>query len=130
MPVASYRLRTIRSLSALSVVAFLGLTLNGCTTNSLGPDAIGKQPDLTNPPKLINDPEDPKHLAWDRPGAFGPVPTELQGAGEKVCGPLGKDIYAAGYNPKAIDVQGNPIKGGGFLCLLKETKPAKDAATK
>lgn len=50
---------------------------------------------------------------WDRPGAFGPVPAELQQDGDGICG---AGMKAVGYHPEAKDQQGDSFEGGGFLC--------------
>ncbi|MBY0579601.1 MAG: hypothetical protein K2P57_11205 [Burkholderiales bacterium] len=72
----------------------------------------GDKPDPTPPRLHVGD----KNIAlWDRPGAFGPVPSELQGAGDSLCQSIGLK-KAIGYHPKAEDVNGNPIKGGGYFC--------------
>ncbi len=123
MKIIAPRIRTAQFLATVSITALLSTFQSGCATNSLNisKDSIGVQADLANPPKLINDPSDPKKLAWDRPSAFGPVQTEQQISGQKICSKLGKDIVPLGYNPKALDANGVAIKGGGFLCHLKQT---------
>ena len=123
MKIIAPRIRTAQFLATVGITALLSIFQSGCTTNSLNisKDSIGAQADVANPPKLINDPSDPKQLAWDRPSAFGPVPSELQISGQKICSKLGKDIVPLGYNPKALDANGAAIKGGGFLCHLKQS---------
>jgi len=123
MKIIAPRIRTAQFLATVGITALLSIFQSGCATNSLNisKDSIGAQADVANPPKLINDPSDPKQLAWDRPGAFGPVPSELQISGQKICSKLGKDIVPLGYNPKALDANGAAIKGGGFLCHLKQS---------
>jgi hypothetical protein len=95
--------------------------ITACGTNhSLTKNDLGKEADLINPPKLINNPDDPKNLAWDRPSAFGPVPTNLSEPGAKICNPLGKGRGKVGYGKEQLDNNNKPIQGGGFLCARKE----------
>lgn len=51
---------------------------------------------------------------WDRPDAFGPVPSQKRALGKKVCGPGKK---AVGFHPKALDENGKVFPRGGFLCV-------------
>lgn len=53
---------------------------------------------------------------WDRPSAFGAVPSELQQRGDAVCRRAGPQLAAIGYHPSARNEQNAPILGGGFLC--------------
>ena len=58
--------------------------------------------------------------AWDRPGAFGPVPQALASAGARVCGSLDKNgthWKPTGYHAHAEDGLGRPFDGGGYFCV-------------
>ncbi|NNM81533.1 MAG: hypothetical protein HKL98_02865 [Burkholderiales bacterium] len=67
------------------------------------------------PPKLMIGADNAK--VWDHPGAFGPVPADLQAHGDKLCQGIG-DKKAIGYHPKAEDENGNLIPGGGYYCSM------------
>lgn len=58
-------------------------------------------------------------LVWDRPSAFGKVPSNLQGRGDTVCG---KGQQAIAYHPSALNEQGQPITGGGYFCAVRQAK--------
>jgi hypothetical protein len=90
----------------LSIIVFLAFV--GCATIPAGP---GDKPDAV-PPKIQIGQD--KVKVWDRPGAFGPVPSELQATGNKICGP---NLKAIGYHPNAQDEKGNAFTGGGYLCV-------------
>ena len=53
--------------------------------------------------------------AWDRPSAFGSVPSTLQGKGNRICRQAGF-TRAVGYHPKTFDEQGELMPDGGYLC--------------
>lgn len=53
-------------------------------------------------------------VVWDRPGAFGPIPSHEMAAAEHECAKQDKKPLA--YHPGALGVDGQPIAGGGFLC--------------
>lgn len=54
---------------------------------------------------------------WDRPAAFGPVPTALKAVGERFCG---QDMKPVGFHPKAQDEDGDVFPEGGWLCVPKD----------
>jgi hypothetical protein len=83
----------------------------GCSSVPVGP---GEKPDVV-PPKIQISPNNVR--SWDRPSAFGPVPSELQDAGNEVCGQF--DWKPIGYHPNAQDANGNVFAGGGYLCSPK-----------
>ncbi len=110
-----------------SSVTLLGcvvmLAVSGCTTMT-----VGNAPD-SNPPKLLKSDNDSglnqgkiDDIRWDRPSAFGPVPANLQAQGDAACKYI--DFYrkkfdftrAIGYHPGALNLDGKPIAGGGYLC--------------
>lgn len=83
--------------------------LYGCAAFTVGP---GDKP-AEIPPKIeIGENNTP---VWDRPEAFGPVPEELKDRGDKKCKDDGAR-EAIGYHPRAINLNGQPFEGGGFLC--------------
>jgi hypothetical protein len=68
------------------------------------------------PPRLIT--IDGK-AGWDNPGAFGPVPAELQATGDEVCSSLNagwRTYRATGYHSRAQDVDGNAFPRGAYFC--------------
>ena len=89
------------------LLVFVLLTFAGCATITAGP---GDKPDSV-PPKLQIGQDNTK--IWDRPGAFGPVPSSLQATGDRICG---TNMKAIGYHPQAQDEKGVPFSGGGYLC--------------
>ena len=52
--------------------------------------------------------------AWDHPGAFGAIPTHLLDTAASECGKQNKKPLA--YHPNALDADGHPMPGGGYLC--------------
>ncbi|PID48922.1 MAG: hypothetical protein CR991_09290 [Proteobacteria bacterium] len=71
---------------------------------------IGSQPSSTAP-RLSKKTQ----LAWDKPAAFGSVPSSLQARGNRICQGSGFSI-AVGYHPKAYDENGRAMPNGGYLC--------------
>lgn len=57
-------------------------------------------------------------VGWDRPTAFGSVPSDRFALGERRCSEFGTSPLA--YHPNARGLDGQPIEGGGFLCRLPE----------
>lgn len=71
------------------------------------------------PPKLV-------YVSyWDDPSAFGKVPTELKGKGDKSCQTIG-GIEATGYHPLAEGPDGVAIPGGGFYCRFPTLEEAEE----
>lgn len=102
--------RVLLSISMVGMIA-------ACNT----PLMVGSAPSST-PPKIQIDPNDSKSRTWDNPRAFGPVPAELAAAGAAVCGSLDTQNAkheAIGYHPSAMDINGEPFKGGGYFCVRK-----------
>ena len=94
----------------------------GISTLLLGCAGIGSAPDEKNPPQLVDssfrkgwDGQKVENVAWDRPGAFGPVPAKLQARGDAIC-EGGQFERALGYHPKALDLDGKLLPDGGFYC--------------
>lgn len=92
------------------------LAVSGCTMMT-----VGNAPD-SNPPKLLKSDNDRglnqgkiDDIRWDRPGAFGPVPANLQAKGDAGC-QAGGFNRAIGYHPGALNLDGKPIAGGGYFC--------------
>ena len=90
------------------VLAIVFVSIVGCATAPIGP---GNQP-AEIPPRLQLGSDGVK--TWDRPNAFGPVPSELAAVGSKMCG---KEMKATGYHPKAQDVNGATFSEGGWFCV-------------
>lgn len=55
-------------------------------------------------------------VGWDRPSAFGAVPTSLLVPGRQRCQDMGSNLDAIGFHPQAQDDLGRLIPGGGYLC--------------
>lgn len=100
----------MKSISFVIVAALLATACSSMT-------AIGQYPSST-PPKLVRMPGGA--LAWDKPGAFGPVPQSMAAKGAAVCATLSttsQTFRALGYHPSAQNEQGQAIAGGGFYCV-------------
>jgi hypothetical protein len=103
----------IRNLCVISCVA-TGIT--GCSTGGL---IIGSK--YGDPPPQVvflgaRDAAGKDYLTWDRPWNFGPVPAELQAAGDIGCMRLESSLRAVGYHPRAMNRAGQETPGGGFFC--------------
>jgi len=79
---------------------------------------IGSVENTVNPPKLVKGPDGT--ILWDNIGAFGPVPKNTFDKYKKICEDANPDWYAAGYNSKAIGLDGKPFPDGGFICLPRK----------
>ena len=89
-------------------------TLSGCYTQGtiIGPGEVASE----TPPRLVMQTiEGEDTLIWNDLSKFGPVPADLAEAAEKICLEVGAS-GAWGYHPKARDLDGNSIAGGGYLC--------------
>jgi len=56
-------------------------------------------------------------LGWDRPGAFGPVPVSLAERAQRECSQKGSSMRPLGYHPRPLDLKGQTVPEGGFLCV-------------
>lgn len=108
-----------------ALLALCTAGLAACTGAAL----VGSAPDSA-PPQLVKlgarDAQGRDYVVWDRPKAFGPVPAELQAAGDLRCMQGRLDMRAAGYHPAAKGMDGQPIAGGGYFCaepLIKQAAP-------
>jgi hypothetical protein len=105
-------------ISHLIGVAWVASALTGC----ISPALIGDHADSV-PPKLISlptkDGAGKNDVIWDRPMAFGPVPSDLQTVGDIACMSARIDLMALGYHPKAQDLGGQSMPGGGYFCGFK-----------
>ena len=68
-----------------------------------------------------------EYLTWVNVSSFGPVPSQLQAAGDINCMKMGFTLRAVGYHPKAMDVKGKPTPNGGFYCQPKPLQTLTDA---
>ena len=98
--------------SDLLLVSLVASALTACVV--VGP---GDKAD-TIPPRLVK--KNNNELAWDRPNAFGPVPSELQATGNEICKNIGSE-KATGYHPKAEDINGKALPAGGYYCVGKSS---------
>jgi len=95
-------------------VTLVAISLGGC---AIYPSAGDKQGEV--PPQIVIR-DDVK--IWDNPGAFGPVPQELQSAAESACTSLNTDkltFEPKGYHAQALNLEGKPFNGGGYYCVPK-----------
>lgn len=79
---------------------------------------VGSVENTVYPPRLIKGPDGV--VQWDNISAFGPVPKDKMEKFEKVCESANPKWYVAGYNSKALDLDGKPFPDGGFICLPKK----------
>ena len=107
----------MKKIIQIAAIASVSSALFGC--------AIGSAPS-EDPPKLVDtvfrkgwDGSDVTNVAWDRPGAFGPVPANLQAKGDDICKKGGFE-RAVGYHPKALDRDGKHIPEGGYYCSTRK----------
>jgi len=87
------------------------------------PRANGEKADAVAPRLVLSKGSDSSGrtwLAWDRPGAFGKVPTTLQSMGDMACISASIELEAIAYHPKAMGVDGSLLPGGGFFCFRKK----------
>ena len=106
----------IKSTALLLSLLFMGCASQPEVQPPQGPGLV----QATIPPRIVASPANPDARIWDNPAAFGPVPERLEKAGEILCGKLDTSTVryvARGYHYKALDFNGNPMLGGGFLCL-------------
>jgi hypothetical protein len=103
------------------LIAAIGLIVTACSApQQLAVPTGPGQVQADTPPRIVANPADHNARIWDNPMAFGPVPERLTRAGQILCGKLNTSStqYAPrGYHYKALDFEGNPMPGGGFLCL-------------
>lgn len=105
-------------LCALAMV-FLSVNLVACSTVIPPAPAMGAAPSATAP-RMIKDTKG--RIIWDHPEAFGPVPPALQSFGNSSCASLEPSLVAIGYHPKAQNLDGTTMQGGGFYCYYAPKK--------
>lgn len=106
-------MKIYQSISLLTVVVMLG----ACAT----PAIVGKQASETAPQlvKILNKDLGQEIITWNNPFLFGPVPKKLQATGDVACLRVRVDMQAVGYHPKAKDLNGQELSGGGYYCYPK-----------
>jgi hypothetical protein len=106
----------MRSLSTLIAGGFFAL-LSACSTS----------PQYTEwqevPPRSLVtgnvDTDGRVILVWDRPAAFEKISGERKALGDAACLMSRADLEAIGYHPRAKDIDGKDMQGGGYLCAPK-----------
>jgi hypothetical protein len=61
-------------------------------------------------------------MTWVNAKAFKPIPAALLKQGEAVCRIFDTPTQKhrpAGYHPRALNAEGKPFPGGGYLCVKK-----------
>lgn len=106
----------INTYTKVAAVAICSVAMSGCML--MGP-SVGKAPSAV-PPQIVSNVDNPSERVWNSVSAFGPVPAELQQTAQQVCAAVGPNHYAAGYHPGALDYEGKPFDGGGYLCLERK----------
>jgi len=94
-------------LASLLICAFL----SACAAS------ISSIENTVSPPRLIKGPDGT--IIWDNISAFGPVPKDKFAKDNAMCQAVNPKFYMAGYNSKALDLDGKPFPDGGFICLPK-----------
>ena len=56
-------------------------------------------------------------LGWDRPSAFRPIPEAKQLQAEQECKKNNPKAKPLAFHPNPIDVSGNTLSDGGYLCV-------------
>jgi hypothetical protein len=56
-------------------------------------------------------------LGWDRPGVFGAIPSGMMERAKQECARQNSNMKPLGFHPRAIDLNGQPLQDGGFLCV-------------
>lgn len=103
------------STSLLSLI--LVGSLVACATPAIvGTKASDKAPQLIKVPSQAGGSD---VVTWDNPFLFGPVPEKLQSAGDIACMRARVDLHAMGFHPKAKDLEGKELAGGGYYCYPK-----------
>lgn len=102
------------------------LALSACTTTP----RVGELPGSAAPQLVREGRQDASGrelLRWDRPGAFGRVTGTQKITGDIACMMAGIEFEAIGYHPKARDVSGKEMPGGGYYCAAKANGDKPDA---
>lgn len=68
----------------------------------------------SNPPRIVMK---DGQLGWDRPGAFGAVPANMVERARQECARQNANMKPLGFHPGAMDLKGQPLPEGGFLCV-------------
>lgn len=104
------------------------LSLWGCATPSLVFTDTPSEP----PPQIAylgaRDAQGQQYKTWLNVMSFARVPAELQAVGDLSCMQNGLELRATGYHPRARDLQGNTVPGGGFFCQLAVLSGATNSA--
>jgi hypothetical protein len=56
-------------------------------------------------------------MVWNKPGAFGPVADRDMSRAQAACKQQNPKFTPLGYHPKPLDINGQPMTGGAFLCV-------------
>jgi hypothetical protein len=54
---------------------------------------------------------------WRNPGAFGPIADADMTKAQAVCKQQNPKFTPLGYHPRPLNVNGQPVTGGAFLCV-------------
>ena len=102
-----------------SMLVFLVINLVACATGIQPAPTIGTTPSATAP-RMVKDANG--RVIWNHPEAFGPVPKAMQSFGNSSCASLDPSLIAIGYHPKAENLDGTTMQGGGFYCYYAPKK--------
>lgn len=103
------------------------LALMGCASQGI---LIGESPS-DPPPQIVylgaQDAKGQEYKTWINVSSFGRVPPELQAVGDLSCMRTSLELRAVGFHPRAKDLSGQAVPGGGFFCQLTPLKAVVDA---
>jgi hypothetical protein len=56
-------------------------------------------------------------MVWNNPGAFGSIADSDMSRAQAACKQQNPKFTPLGYHPKPLDINGQPMTGGAFLCV-------------
>lgn len=121
------KLQMKTSLPTLLCLAAVASGLVGCASQSI---LIGESPSEP-PPQIVylgaRDAKGQEYKTWENVSSFGRVPAQLQAIGDLSCMRNSLQLRAVGYHPRAKDILGQVVPGGGFYCQLSPLNAVVDA---
>lgn len=102
-----------RSFATITSAALLSICLHACSSAP----SVSLAPKFPAPKMKI---DSNQQLIWENASSFGPIPYQLYENAVSSCSTLNtsKERYKpVGYHASALNLEGQPIKGGGYYCL-------------
>ena len=101
------------------ITTVCAVTLSACATTPKSPNyykAAYNSPSKAVPHMVkVRNNKHPYNLEWADGGIFNPIPSNLMDYAQASC-KAANFTKAVGYNRNATNWDGNPLRGGGFLC--------------